>query len=173
MAVQTRIVDVYRKPSKCPVCGESVVDIIYGTGDMTEIEFFLEYRRPGIIGGDNIPRRPPIWACSCGCKRFRKVNPDGSDAQVKPKMLKNLKPAPASVITWETSLVERVLETGIGVINHYQVEVTTELGEKVKLNISAVNGEDAEDCAIGLVEKGALGLKGRKGISVAIFDVAK
>ena len=173
MAVQTRIVDVYRKPSKCPVCGESVVDIIYGTGDMTEIEFFLEYRRAGIMGGDNIPRRPPIWACSCGCKRFRKVNPDGSDAQVKPKMLKNLKPAPASVITWETSLVERVLETGIGVINHYQVEVTTELGEKVKLNISAVNGEDAEDCAIGLVEKGALGLKGRKGISVAIFDVAK
>lgn len=173
MAVQTRIVDVYRKPSKCPVCGESVVDIIYGTGDMTEIEFFLEYRRPGIMGGDNIPRRPPIWACSCGCKRFRKVNPDGSDAQVKPKMLKNLKPAPASVITWETSLVERVLETGIGVINHYQVEVTTELGEKVKLNISAVNGEDAEDCAIGLVEKGALGLKGRKGISVAVFDVAK
>lgn len=49
MAVQTRIVDVYRKPSKCPVCGESVVDIIYGTGDMTEIEFFLEYRRPGIM----------------------------------------------------------------------------------------------------------------------------
>lgn len=173
MAVQTRIVDVYRKPSKCPVCGESVVDIIYGTGDMTEIEFFLEYRRPGIMGGDNIPRRPPIWACSCGCKRFRKVNPDGSDAQVKPKMLKNIKSAPASVITWETSLVERVLETGIGVINHYQIEVMTELGEKVKLNITAVNGEDAEDCAIGLVEKGALGLKGRKCISVAVFDVAK
>lgn len=173
MAVQTRIVDVYRKPSKCPVCGESVVDIIYGTGDMTEIEFFLEYRRSGIMSGDNIPRRPPIWACSCGCKRFRKVNPDGSDAQVKPKMLKNIKPAPASIITWETSLVERVLETGIGVINHYHVEVTTELGEKVKLNITAVNGEDAEDCAIGLVEKGALGLKGRKCISVAVFDVAK
>lgn len=125
------------------------------------------------MGGDNIPRRPPIWACSCGCKRFRKVNPDGSDAQVKPKMLKNIKSAPASVITWETSLVERVLETGIGVINHYQIEVMTELGEKVKLNITAVNGEDAEDCAIGLVEKGALGLKGRKCISVAVFDVAK
>lgn len=173
MAVQTRIVDVYRKPSKCPVCGESVVDIIYGTGDMSEIEFFFEYRRPGIMGGDNIPRRPPIWACSCGCKRFRKINPDGSDAEVKVKMLKSIKPAPASVITWETSLVERVLETGVGVINHYQVKVTTELGEKVKLNISAVNGEDAEDSAIGLVEKGALGLKGRKCISVAVFDVAK
>lgn len=173
MAIQTRIIDVYRKPFKCPVCGESVVDIIYGTGDMSEIEFFLEYRRPGIMGGDNIPRRPPIWACSCGCKRFRKINPDGSDAQVKLKMLKNIKPAPASVITWTTSLVERVLETGIGVINHYQVEITTEFGEIEKLNITAVNGEDAEECAIGLVEKGALGLKGRKCVSAAVFDIVE
>ena len=171
MAIRTRIEDVYRKPSKCPVCGASVVDIIYGTGDMSEIEFFLEYRRQGVMGGDNIPRRPPIWACSCGCKRFRKINLDGSDALVKPKMLKNIKPAPASVITWETSLVKRVLETGIGVINHYQVEVITELGEKEKLSITAVNGDDAEDCAIGLVANDALGLKGRKCVSVAVFDV--
>lgn len=28
----------------------------------------------------NIPRHPPIWACVCGCKRFRKINPDGTDA---------------------------------------------------------------------------------------------
>ena len=33
-----RIIDVYRKPSKCPACGERVVDIIYGTGDMSEID---------------------------------------------------------------------------------------------------------------------------------------
>ena len=39
-----RIIDVERKPQKCPVCGERVVDIIYGTGDMTEIE--LTYGRP-------------------------------------------------------------------------------------------------------------------------------
>lgn len=32
------------------------MDIIYGTGDMTE--FLLEYRLEGIMGGDNIPRRP-------------------------------------------------------------------------------------------------------------------
>ena len=42
-----RIIDVMRKPQKCPVCGERVVDIIYGTGDMTEIEFLMEYRREG------------------------------------------------------------------------------------------------------------------------------
>ncbi len=62
----SRIIDVTRKPSKCPVCGERPVDIIYGTGDMTEVEFLLEYRKEGIMGGDNIPRRPPIWACPCG-----------------------------------------------------------------------------------------------------------
>ena len=66
MAVRTEIINVYRKPQKCPVCGGRVVDIIYGTGDMTEWEYLLEYRRDGIMGGDNIPRRPPIWACAAG-----------------------------------------------------------------------------------------------------------
>lgn len=92
MIERPRIINVVRKPRKCPVCGERVVDIIYGTGEMTEIEYLLEYRREGIMGGDNIPRRPPIWACCCGCKRFRKVNPDGTDAAVKVKMLKDIRP---------------------------------------------------------------------------------
>lgn len=56
------------------------MDIIYGTGDTTEAEFMLEYRKECIMGGDNIPRYPPIWACVCGCKRFCKINPDGTDA---------------------------------------------------------------------------------------------
>lgn len=55
-----RIINVTRKPSKCPDCGNEVVDIIYGTGDMTESDFLLEYRKSAIMGGDNIPRRPPI-----------------------------------------------------------------------------------------------------------------
>ena len=59
MAIQTRIIDVTRKPSKCPVCGNEVWDIVYGTRDMEEIEFFFKYRKPAICGGDNIPRRPP------------------------------------------------------------------------------------------------------------------
>lgn len=49
-----RIIDVERKPRKCPVCGGSIVDIIYGTGDMTEVEFLLKYHRQGMMGGDNI-----------------------------------------------------------------------------------------------------------------------
>ena len=80
MLEHPRIRDVERKQSKCTKCGERVVDLIYGTGDMTEIEFVMEYRREGIIGGGNIPRRPPIWAR--GCKCFRKVNLDGTDAPV-------------------------------------------------------------------------------------------
>lgn len=32
------------------------------------------------MGGDNNPRRPPIWECVCGCRRFRKVNWDGTVA---------------------------------------------------------------------------------------------
>lgn len=50
MLVRTRIIDVERKPRRCPVCKERVVDIIYGTGDMSEVEFLLEYRRDGIMG---------------------------------------------------------------------------------------------------------------------------
>ena len=83
MAIQTRIIDVLRKPVKCPVCGGEVVDIIYGTGYMEEWEFLMQYRKAAIMGGDNIPRRPPIWACISGCKRFRKVNPDGAIAALE------------------------------------------------------------------------------------------
>ena len=49
MIERPKIIDVVRKPRKCPVCGERVVDIIYGTGDMTEIEFLLEYTISGMI----------------------------------------------------------------------------------------------------------------------------
>lgn len=65
---KTKIINVMRKPRKCPVCGERVVDIIYGTGDMTEIEFVFAYRREGMMGGDKIPRNPPIWERVCGCR---------------------------------------------------------------------------------------------------------
>ena len=172
MAIQTRIIDVLRKPSKCPVCGSEVVDIIYGTGDMSEIEFALEYRKQGIMGGDNIPRRPPIWACACGCKRFRKVNEDGTDAAVKIKLLRNIKRAPLSVINWESDLVKRALESGHNqVIHKYQVNVTTELKETETLAITAVSGDDAEDLAMKIVSLGGIGLKGRKCVEVQVYDI--
>lgn len=171
MQERPRIINVKRKPSKCPVCGERVIDIIYGTGDMTEVDFLLEYRKEGIMGGDNIPRRPPIWACSCGCKRFRKVNPDGTDAPVKVKLFKNIRKAPADIINWETSMVERALQGNMHEsIHHYKVVIETELGEKELLSITAVSGSDAEVQAETLVRKGILRLKGTRCVSIEVFD---
>ena len=147
-----RIINVTRKPSKCPDCGSSVVDIIYGTGD-------------------SIPRRAPIWSCSCGCKRFRKVNPDGSDATVKVKVLKNMRKAPATKINWTSDLASRALEVNRReVMHHYHVDVTTELDEHETLTITAVSGTDAEDQAMELVAKGLVGLQGRKCTSMEVFD---
>ena len=104
------------------------------------------------MGGDNIPRRPPIWACSCGCKRFRKVNPDGTDAPVKVKMLKDIKKKPLTLINFTSLLASQALKgEHYEIINHYFVHITTEYGEKETLCITAVNRSDAEDEARYLV----------------------
>ncbi len=150
-----RIIDVERKPHKCPKCGERVVDIIYGTGDMTEYEFLMEYRREGVMGGDNIPRNPPIWACSCGCRRFRKVNPDGTVAPVKLKMLRNVRKAPMTQIVWESDAVAVALmakETDR--IHHYQVHIVTELHEEETFNVTALSRDDAINTVEEIVARG-------------------
>ena len=129
---------------------------------LTEIEFLMEYRKEGMMGGDNIPRRPPIWECVCGCRRFRKVNRDGTDASVKVKMLKNVRKAPATLINWESNMAnDAVSRNELSKLHHYKVEVRTELGEKEIVKVTAVDEQDAEDLALSLVMKGAVGLKGR------------
>ena len=55
-------------------------------------------------------------------------------------------------------------------IHHYNVEIETEFGEKELLRITAVSGSDAEDHAEVLVKKGILGLKGKKCISIELYD---
>lgn len=171
MIERPRIINVERKPRQCPVCKSSVVDIIYGAGDMTEPEFLFEYRREGIMGSDNIPRRPPIWACSCGCKRFRKVNPDGTDAPVKVKMLKDIKRKPLTLINFTSRLASQAIEgKRREIINHYMVDITTEYGEKETLSITAVNGDDAEDEARNLVANYNIGLKGTQCVELEVFD---
>ena len=45
--------------------------------------------------------------------------------------------------------------------HHYWVEVRTELGEKEIVSVTAVDEQDAEDMALALVMKCAVGLKGR------------
>ena len=37
------------------------------------------FTKPGTQRKWSISRRPPIWACSHGCKRFNKINFDGKD----------------------------------------------------------------------------------------------
>ena len=56
---KSHIINVTRKPLKCPVCNIPRVDMIYGTGDMTEVDFVLEYKK-SIMGGSNIPCHSPI-----------------------------------------------------------------------------------------------------------------
>lgn len=119
----------------------------------------------------NIPRRPPIWCCSCGCKRFRKVNPDGTDVAVKVKMLKDTRKAPASVINWSSSMVDRALKNNqIDSIHKYTLDITTDFDEQETLVITAVSQTDAELLARDLVRNGAVGLKGRRCIKVEVIS---
>lgn len=167
-----RIIDVVRKPQKCPVCGERVVDIIYGTGDMTELEFLLEYRQDGIMGGDNIPRRPPIWACACGCRRFRKVNADGTDAPVKPKLLKNVRKKTMTLINITTKLGSEAFQReGKDAIRHYYVKIETELGEKETFSINAVTETDAKEEVRNLVFSGRYGIRGEECVKIDVEEV--
>ena len=167
-----RIINVTRKPSKCPDCGEEVLDIIYGTGDMTEREFLFKYRKSAIMGGDNIPRRPPVWCCACGCKRFRKVNEDGTDAKVKVKMLKNIRKASASKINWSSRMIETALDNkDIYTIYHYHAKVTTELGERETLNLTAISIDDAKELSMKLVSERMLGLNGRTCVTIEVMKV--
>lgn len=154
MALHSRIANVLRKPGKCPV-----LDIVYGTGDMTEVEFLYQYRKNASMGGERIPRRPPIWECSCGCLRFRKVNADGTDAKVRIKMLKNVRPAPLTKISWQTLQCSEALNNGrTDMVHRYMV---TDCDEKTVLKISGVSESDAMATAMSLINGGGLELKGR------------
>lgn len=113
---------------------------------MTEIDFVLEYRKETIMGGDNIPHRPPIWSCACGCKRFRKINLDGSDAVVKVKLLKNMRKASARTICWTIPSARKAINSyNRDLIHSCLIEITTELNEHETLSITAVSVGDAED----------------------------
>ncbi len=161
MAIQTRIIDVYRKPSKCPICGGDVVDIVYETGDTTEMEYFLWFRKPAVMGGDNILRRPPIWACSNGCKHFRKINLDGTDAPVRVKKMKNMRQAPATVFNWQSEGVSKAIAEGEDFKSHYYlVKVITDWEEEETFRATALNPEDAAATIKEVIESGKAGLVG-------------
>ena len=155
MALYSRIANVLRKPGKCPVW-----DIVYGTGDMTEVEFLHQYRKNASMGGDRIPRRTPMWECSCGCLRFRKVNTDGTDAKVRIKMMKNVRPAPLTKISWQTLQCSEALNNGrADMVHRYMVNVVTDRDKKTALKINGVSESDAIATAMSLINGGGLGLK--------------
>jgi hypothetical protein len=80
------------------------------------------------------------------------VNPDGTDAPVKVKMLKDIRKAPVSVINWSSSMVDRALESNqIDLIHKYTLDITTEFEEKETLVMTAVSQSDAELLARELV----------------------
>ena len=63
---------------------------------------------------------------------------------------------------WESNIaIDAVGKNEHGKTHHYKVEVRTELGEKEIVKVTAVDEQDAEDMALSLVMKGAVGLKGR------------
>lgn len=167
MPTRYQIINVLRKPRKCPNCGEEVWDIIYGTGEMEPWEFLMEYRKSAAMGGDNIPIRPPVWECSCCNTRFRKVKPDGTDAPVKITLLANVKPDQATMIIWESSTVSPTLGNNLhDLLNRYWVDVETELGEKETFCATALSEADTEQTIREVVEHGHSGLKGTICVSV-------
>jgi len=66
------------------------------------------------------------------------------------------------VINWETELaLEAVSHGRLELLKHYVLEVTTEMGEKEMLSITAVSAMDAKAEAEDLVANGRVGLRGR------------
>lgn len=162
MALHSKIANVLRKPGKCPVFGEPVWDIVYGTDDMTEVEFLYQYRKNTSMGGDRLPRRPPMWECCCGCLRFRKVNADGTDAKVKLKMLKDMRPAPLTKISLQTLQCSEALNNGrTDMVHRYMVNMVADCDEKTAMRVYGVSESDAMATAMSLINVGGLGLKGR------------
>ena len=99
------------------------------------------------------------------------MNPDGTDVAVKVKMLKDTRKAPASVINWSSSMVDRALKNNqIDSIHKYTLDITTDFDEQETLVITAVSKTDAELLARDLVRNGAVGLKGRRCIKVEVIS---
>jgi len=59
------------------------------------------------------------------------------------------------------------------VIQHYKVDIVTELGEKETLSITAVSGSDAEDTAREIVAKGIVGLMRTECEKLEVFNDEK
>jgi hypothetical protein len=97
----------------------------------------------------------------CGCKRFRKVNPDGSDASVKVKLLKSVRKGSLNLFIIETqSASDAMMADHFDMVKTYKTEFNTNCGEKDSIHVTAVSKVDAKSLLMSLLSDGRYGLKG-------------
>ena len=102
------------------------------------------------------------------------MNPDGTDAAVKVKMLKNIRKRPLTKIVFETERVIEALKMGQqDLITRYMVKIETECGEKEMLSIYAIDELDAQEEAEKVIMRGGLGLKGLRCEVVEVMEDKK
>ena len=102
------------------------------------------------------------------------MNPDGTDAPVKVKMLKNVRRRPLATIVFETERVIEAIKMGQQeLITRYAVMIETEFGEKETLSVYAVDELDAREEAEKVIMRGGLGLKGVRCEVVSVEVVLK
>ena len=69
-------------------------------------------------------------------------------------------------------MIEAALDNkDIYTIYHYHAKVTTELGERETLNLTAISIDDAKELAMTLVSERMLGLNGRTCVTIEVMKV--
>jgi hypothetical protein len=122
------------------------------------------------MGGDTIPKNPPLWACAAGCKRFRKIDRNGNSTEANPKLLKNVRKRPLSIFQFESESANRINNERTGVVHKYIFHTQTYLGEKEDVHISAKDKDDAFNTFEDIVSKGVFNLMGMDCISVEVTE---
>ena len=87
----------------------------------------------------------------------------------KVKLLKNIRRAPLTKITWENSSAAQSPES-IRAARHYRVDFETELGEADTMCVSAPDESEARRMAEDIVASGRVGLKGTQISSIKIAE---
>lgn len=86
-------------------------------------------------------------------------------------MLKNIRKAPASKITWGSNIIETALDNkDLYTIHNYSANIVTELGEQETLSLTATSQDDAEILVRELVGNGVVGLNGHCCIRIEIKE---
>lgn len=86
-------------------------------------------------------------------------------------MLKNIREAPASKISWSSSIIETALDNNdLYTIQHYTANIVTEFDERETLNLTAISIDNAKELVRELAGNNLLGLKGRECVKIQIKE---